>query len=262
MSFSKKVFVPGDVFEGGCVICTLPLGVLKSNSVSFSPPLPLWKQQAIDSVGFGNLNKVVLEFKSAFWDTSVDYFGIVPRPVPNPEQGLLPYIHPDSQNTELESQYESSGFCFMWCTAYRYTEKPLLTGLVSGTMADKASLFAKQNCILVFQVEEMDDEEVMQMALQNLSSVFGESVKELFLNGKMTRWKKDVFSRGCYTHVPVGMSGRGYRNLSHPILGHGFAVLFAGEHTNKEHPDTIGGAMITGQTKRKGFLSPSEVDAF
>lgn len=92
----------------------------------------------------------------------------------------------------------------------------------------------------------MSDETVIEMALKNLSSVFGDRVSSLFLHGKMTRWKRDVFSRGCYTHVPVGMSGRGYENLSHPLLGHGFGLLFGGEHTNKQHPDTIGGAMITG----------------
>jgi len=62
------------------VICTLPLGVLKANTVKFSPPLPLWKQQAVDGIGFGNLNKLVLEFTSVFWDETVDYFGIVPGP--------------------------------------------------------------------------------------------------------------------------------------------------------------------------------------
>jgi len=92
----------------------------------------------------------------------------------------------------------------------------------------------------------MSDQEVIEMALTNLSAVFGDSVRVLFVCGRMTRWRADTFSRGCYTYIPVGMSGRGYENLSHPILGHGFAVLFGGEHTIKEHPDTVGGAMISG----------------
>ena len=49
------------------VLCTLPLGVLKQsigtnpsapNTVSFNPPLPQWKADAITRLGFGNLNKV------------------------------------------------------------------------------------------------------------------------------------------------------------------------------------------------------------
>lgn len=47
------------------VLCTLPLGVLKAttppSSVVFTPPLPDWKTQAIQRLGFGNLNKVSSE---------------------------------------------------------------------------------------------------------------------------------------------------------------------------------------------------------
>ena len=39
-----------------CLI-TISLGVLQSNSIQFEPKLPIKKQEAIDSFGFGNLNK-------------------------------------------------------------------------------------------------------------------------------------------------------------------------------------------------------------
>jgi len=35
-------------FTGDFVISAASLGVLKSNSIQFQPPLPSWKQQAID----------------------------------------------------------------------------------------------------------------------------------------------------------------------------------------------------------------------
>ena len=44
------------------VLVTVPLGVLKSGSISFSPALPKWKQLAVDRLGYGTLNKVVLAF--------------------------------------------------------------------------------------------------------------------------------------------------------------------------------------------------------
>lgn len=40
------------------MLCTVPLGVLKSGALTFHPPLPEWKQQAINNMGFGLLNKV------------------------------------------------------------------------------------------------------------------------------------------------------------------------------------------------------------
>ena len=46
------------IFRGDAVIVTVPLGVLKAQAISFHPPLPEWKTQAINNLGFGLLNKV------------------------------------------------------------------------------------------------------------------------------------------------------------------------------------------------------------
>jgi len=79
---------------GDVVLCTLPLGVLKqmtsanntnndnggksvNNVVEFTPPLPEWKLSAINRLGFGNLNKVVLCFDRIFWDPNSNLFGHV-----------------------------------------------------------------------------------------------------------------------------------------------------------------------------------------
>ncbi|XP_065360368.1 possible lysine-specific histone demethylase 1 [Calliphora vicina] len=74
-------------YKADLVLCTLTLGVLKiatakvqsqqSNTVTFEPPLPDWKQQAIQRLGFGNLNKVVLCFDRIFWDPNTNLFGHV-----------------------------------------------------------------------------------------------------------------------------------------------------------------------------------------
>lgn len=130
-------------------------------------------------------------------------------------------------------EYEGAGFCFMFKTCLRFTGKAILIGVISGQMAN--------------DIEALEDDVIISKALDNLTSVFHSRVRESFLKGKVTRWKSDLFSKGCYTYIPIGGSGKGYENLSLPILGHGYGVLFGGEHTNKEHPDTIGGAMITGK---------------
>lgn len=48
-------------------IVTLPLGVLKRGAVSFSPALPAEKQRAIDALGVGLLDKIILRFPRQFW---------------------------------------------------------------------------------------------------------------------------------------------------------------------------------------------------
>ena len=59
------------------VIVTVPLGVLKAGTIAFNPPLPDAKRRAIERLGFGLLNKVVLAFEEPFWPESPDMFGLL-----------------------------------------------------------------------------------------------------------------------------------------------------------------------------------------
>ena len=65
----------GRVLQADAVVCTLPLGVLKSNTVRFDPPLSPAKQHAIASLGCGLLNKCILSFSTVFWQES-DFIGL------------------------------------------------------------------------------------------------------------------------------------------------------------------------------------------
>mmetsp|Transcript_7032 Transcript_7032/g.25012 ORF Transcript_7032/g.25012 Transcript_7032/m.25012 type:complete len:577 (-) Transcript_7032:220-1950(-) len=64
----------GTVHKAEAVIVTAPLGVLKSDRITFEPALPAWKRAAIESLGFGRENKVVLRFKERLWP-NVDFIG-------------------------------------------------------------------------------------------------------------------------------------------------------------------------------------------
>ncbi|RMZ70675.1 amine oxidase [Pyrenophora seminiperda CCB06] len=57
---------PSMVFDE--VVMTAPLGWLKRNPAAFEPPLPPRLQQAIQSLGYGHLDKVYFTFPTAFWD--------------------------------------------------------------------------------------------------------------------------------------------------------------------------------------------------
>lgn len=67
----------GTVYDCSAAIVTVPLGVLKNRQIRFTPPLPEWKEKAIQHLGFGLLNKLVLVFEKPFWDTTVGLFGYV-----------------------------------------------------------------------------------------------------------------------------------------------------------------------------------------
>jgi polyamine oxidase len=50
------------------VIITIPLGCLKQNTITFQPALPQWKLDAIDQLGFGNTDKIIMQFNTVFWN--------------------------------------------------------------------------------------------------------------------------------------------------------------------------------------------------
>ncbi|MEN9933597.1 MAG: hypothetical protein RLZZ387_176 [Chloroflexota bacterium] len=87
-------------------VVTLPLGVLKRGAVTFDPPLPARKQEAIRRLGMGVLNKVYLRFPRAFW----------PR-----EPHMLGYIAP------------RKGEWAEWLNVQRYLGKPVLLGFNAGS---------------------------------------------------------------------------------------------------------------------------------
>jgi monoamine oxidase len=73
------------------VIVTVPLGVLKAGTVAFDPPLPQAKRDAIERLGFGLLNKVVVAFDKPFWPESTPMIGLVGnnQPVTDLVNGLV-----------------------------------------------------------------------------------------------------------------------------------------------------------------------------
>lgn len=57
----------GRVFNADHVICTIPLGVLKERHKNlFNPKLPLYKQESIDALMFGTVDKIFLEYERPF----------------------------------------------------------------------------------------------------------------------------------------------------------------------------------------------------
>lgn len=69
-----SVTAGGATYEGAAVIVTVPLGVLKAGGIAFDPPLPSAKQDAIERLEMGNLEKVVLTFAERWWGQGGGWF--------------------------------------------------------------------------------------------------------------------------------------------------------------------------------------------
>lgn len=127
------LFVNGIDHQFDAAILTLPLGVLKNRSVEFSPSLPSQKQDAIEKLGMGLLDKVYLLFDNVFWEKDPTWIEL-------PETGLP------------RGQFNT------WLNIHKFTGAPVLMAFNGATPAhDLASL---------------DDEQIVTRALSVLEQVY------------------------------------------------------------------------------------------
>lgn len=119
----------GEAIAGAACIVTVPLGCLKKGDIVFDPPLSEAKTGAIQRLGFGHLNKVVMEFKAAFWDTSVDYFGAAREDALESSGGV-----------DKDGEPRGRGRMFMFWNLEKAVGAPVLTALVAGAAAEAAEV--------------------------------------------------------------------------------------------------------------------------
>jgi monoamine oxidase len=76
-SSSVEIITNNKQYTAEKVIVTLPLGVLKKESVIFNPILPVKKQKAIERIGMGLFDIITILFPEKFWqdNTSFIYVG-------------------------------------------------------------------------------------------------------------------------------------------------------------------------------------------
>ena len=58
----------GLAYTADYVICTFSTGVLGSHMVTFEPPLPRWKMEAVFKLKLAYYTKMFVKFPSKFWD--------------------------------------------------------------------------------------------------------------------------------------------------------------------------------------------------
>ena len=70
----------GERFRARCCVITVPLGVLRSEAITFTPPLPKTHRQAIAALRMGTLDKVVLRYEEQWWP-DVTQLGLIGSPI-------------------------------------------------------------------------------------------------------------------------------------------------------------------------------------
>ena len=109
------------------------------------------------------------------------------------------------------------------------------------------------------RLEEVADAEVVADSVDALRALYGDSVGEPTASW-VTRWGADAFSRGSYSHLPVGSSHCDHDALAGPFHGD---LRFAGEATWGREPATVGAAYESGHRAAESILGrPVDLAAF
>ncbi|KND03370.1 uncharacterized protein SPPG_02414 [Spizellomyces punctatus DAOM BR117] len=210
-----------------CLV-TIPLGVMQNKHTSlFVPPLPTAKQQSLNKIGFGLLDKICLRFPYRFWPNDVDFIEAFSERLPYP--GLTSFI------------------------------------IAKGDEHDDHILVAFASVKAADMIESMADAEVTELVMQVLQKCFSHMGQIVPYPEQVviTRWGKDPFARGSYSHMQTGRTTHEDREeLAKPLpdlmSGEKFprtpTLFFAGEHTVRDHFATVHGALLSGWREAERIL--------
>lgn len=153
-------------FRSPRAVITLPLGVLKANSVMFSPPLPE-KQSAIGFLEMGPVVRVSLCFKTKFWEHEA-------------EMADVSFLF--TGDPEFPTWWTSNPLPY-----------PVLTGWAAGPNAGMHS-GRSQDEIIRSAVR----------ALARILEFDESKLRQQLIGTYMHDWQKDPFSLGAYSYASVG----------------------------------------------------------
>jgi len=207
------------------VLVTVPLGVLQSGDIEFSPTLPKRQQDAIDSMRVGVLDKLIM-----YWD---DY---AMESAPNfqanwdevSKKEWLQLITPETETSEFWT-------CFF--NTRRFNGLHTMTAWIGGSDAKAMEL--------------MEDQAILDIAVANLKTMFGSDVAPP-TKFMITRWFTDEFSKGSYSFRSVDLPFDNVaKKISESVKD---KVFFAGEHTSDAGwAGTAVGAFETGDMAAKAM---------
>lgn len=156
----------GAIKAKACVV-TVSTGVLNSGSITFDPPLPAAKQQAISDLPMGLLAKIALQFD----DTRFKF-----RP-----NEWLTYQVPE----ELPAPA-----CYFLTWPFN---QDLMIGFIGGDFA--------------WDMSDAGTDAAVDFALGEVEAMVGSRARETFVKGTFTQWAHDPLTLGAYAALRPGALG-------------------------------------------------------
>ena len=162
----KVITSNGTILAKAC-ICTVSIGVLKSEKIKFTPKLPNKTQKALDGIQMGLLVKIPLLFDGSrlgFTENSFLQYDIAPKNI------------------------GSGCFFLVWPTGHDY-----IVGFIGGRFA--------------WNLSKQGEGEIVEYALSKLESLAGCNIRKHFIKGFASDWANNPLSKGSYSAVKPGCYG-------------------------------------------------------
>jgi monoamine oxidase len=205
--------------HGSHAVVTVPLGVLKAGSLRFEPPLPAEQQAAVERLGFGAFEKVVLAYEHPFWHVDGAPRHVI---VADPDRPAWPLV------LDLST----------------WTGQPVVVGF---TVGDHARAVAAE------------PEAARVAALHEVVRQLGGPDAPEPVASATTSWAADPFLLGCYSAVGQGSDPAQFLVDSAALAAPRGRVLFAGEATAGPAASTVDGAFLSGVREAQRLLGTSDV---
>jgi polyamine oxidase len=168
-----------ETFEGSHAIVTVPLGVLRSGAIAFTPPLADARLASLARLGFGHFEKVALRFDEPFWL----------------DAGRINFVY-------LSASGAREFPVFLDLTPY--VGVPALVALCSAAFAQ--SLAGSSDAAIEARV------------LDILAELFGDGLPAP-VDAAVSHWGIDPFTRGAYSYIALGASPADFDVLAEPEGG-------------------------------------------
>jgi len=204
-------------------LITLPAAVLKAGELRFDPALPA-KQRALAGIETGQVFKIVLRFREAFWEKPEFLKERRGKAVANGRGLSILHAH----GVEVPT----------WWTTLP-VRSPVLVGYVGAVAAEQ-----------LLSEEPPSRLERSLVALSDVFAVARRELEELLDASASHDWRADPFARGAYSYIAVGGTGAP-RALGRPVDG---TLFFAGEATDGAQIGTVSGALASGRRAAREVL--------
>ena len=251
----------GEVFTADYALSTFSTGVLGSDLVTFNPPLPTWKREAIYRFRPVYFTKIFLKFPRDFWDDHEWIMHVsqnqsnfptlydLNRPGFFPGSNTLFTAVTGDEALRIEKQDDSKTKAEVMETLRKMygqdipnaTGKQLfrilstLSTLINVDLFKTSAFPLKRFSIIYFKKDSI--------LLQNYMLYF--------LDIHVSKWSQNPYVQASWADPVVGTSWGHYDNLSGRLKN----LFFAGEHTSGDWYGYVQGSYFTGRDKANEIAS-------